>query len=211
MTIEALPATPPKEASFDELVSHDDVQTQNLPKTSITQEKEQHTRVGTPKRRRSGSLPSLSDSVWSQESLKPDESFTSLEKPKHSASFGALPAADEGIDDLEESFNLGGFPALDIGRPKVSKNQVSSENFIKSIGPVLGDSKYDILSKGATNNNAKSGAGHTVKPAAFTSEHAHRLDLPSQWKSSIPVDRHHLDSLSSKFPDFWFRPCRQNV
>ena len=75
----------------------------------------------------------------------------------------------------------------------------------ESIGPVLDDSKYDILSKGAANNNAKSGAGHTVKPAALTSEHAHRLDLTSLWKSSIPVDRHHLDSLSSKLPNFWFR------
>ena len=83
--------------------------------------------------------------------------------------FGVPPAAYEGIDDLKESFNLGGFPALDIGRPKVSKNQVSSEHFIENIGPVLGDSKYDILSKGAANNNAISGADHTVKPAAFTS------------------------------------------
>ena len=39
--------------------------------------------------------------------------------------FGVLPAAYEGIDDRKESFNLGGFPALDDGRPKVSKNQVS--------------------------------------------------------------------------------------
>ena len=68
--------------------------------------------------------PSSSDSVWSQESLKLDESFTSLGKYKHSVSFGALLATDEGVDDLEESFNFGGFPALDIARPKVSKNQV---------------------------------------------------------------------------------------
>ena len=71
-------------------------------------------------------------------------------------------------------------PALDIGRPKVSKSQVPSKNFIKKADPVLGDSNYGSLSKGAANNNGKSGAGHTVKPAAFTSEHAHRLDLPSQ-------------------------------
>ena len=71
---------------------------------------------------------------------------------------------------------------------------------------MLDDSKHDILTKEAANKNTKSGAGHTVKPAAFTSEHAHRLDSPPfQWKSSIPMDRHHLDSLSSKFPDFWFR------
>jgi len=61
--------------------------------------------------------------VWSQESLKLDESFTSLGKHKHSVSFGALPAANEGTDDLEESFNLGGFTSLDVGRPNVSKNQ----------------------------------------------------------------------------------------
>lgn len=205
MTTEALPATPPKEASSDNLLSHDDVQILNLPKTSTTQNQEQPTKVATAARRRSGSLPSLSDSVWSQESLKLDESFTSHGKRKHSVSFGALPAADEGLDELEDSLNLGGFPALDVGRPKVTKNQVSSENFIKKVDPVLGDSNYGNLSKGTVNNNAKSGAGHTVKPAVLTSEHAHRLDLPSQWKSSIPVDRHHLDSLSAKFPDFWFR------
>ena len=134
--------------------------------------------------------------------LKLDESFTGLGKPKHSVIFGALPAADEGIDDSEESFNLGGFPALDIGRSKVSKNQVLSENFIQKADPVLGDSNYGSLSKGAANNNGNSGAGQTRKPAAFTSEHAHRLDLPFQWKSSIPVDRHYVDSLSSKFQDF---------
>lgn len=205
MSVEALPATQPEKTSFDRRLSQGDVEIQNLPKTSTTQDQEQPTRVTTAKRRRSGSLPSLSDSVWSQESLKLDESFTSLGKHKHSVSFGALPAADEGIDDLEESFNLGGFPALDIGRPKASKNQASSENFIKKVDPGLGDFNYDILSKGVANNNAKLGAGNTVKPAAYTSEHSHRLDLPSQWKSSIPVDRHHLDSLSSKFPDFWFR------
>ena len=43
-------------------------------------------------------------------------------------SFSALPAADEGVDDLAESFKLAGFPALDVGRPKVSKNHVSREN-----------------------------------------------------------------------------------
>ena len=205
MATGALPAPPPKKASFDKLLNHNNVQIQNVPQTSATQHQEQPTSFGTAKLRRSGSLPSLSDSVWSQEILQLDEGFTSLGKHKNSVSFGALPAADEGIDDLEESFNLGGFPEQDIGRPKVSKTQVSTENFIKNIGSVLGDSKYDILSKGGANNNAKSAAGHTVKPAAFTSEHAHRLDLPSQWKSSIPVDREHLDSLSSKFQDFSFR------
>lgn len=61
----------------------------------------------------------------SQESLKLDESFTSLAKHKYSVSFGALSVADEGIDDLEESFNL-----------KFLKNQVLSENFIKKVDPV---------------------------------------------------------------------------
>lgn len=59
-----------------------------------------------------------------------DESFKNLGKHKQSISFGALPAADEGVDDLAESFKLGGFPALDVGRPKVSENHVSSENLI---------------------------------------------------------------------------------
>ena len=51
MTIEALPATPPKEASFDKLLSHDDVQIQNVPQTSTTQDHEQPIRVDTAKRR----------------------------------------------------------------------------------------------------------------------------------------------------------------
>ena len=205
MSVETLPASQPKQASFTRVLTQDDMEIQDLPKTSTSQDQEQASRVASAKRRRSGSLPSLSDSVWSQESLKLDESFTSLGKHKHSVSFGGLPAADEGIDDLEESFNLGGFPALDIGRSKASKEQGSSEHLIKKVDPVLSDFNYDIPSYGAANNNSKSGASNAVKPAAFTSEHAHRLDLPSQWKFSIPVDRHHLDSLSSKFPDFWFR------
>ena len=70
MTIEALPATPPKEASFDELLNHDNVLIQNAPQTSPTQDQEQTLRVDTAKCRRSGSLLGLSDSVWSQESLQ---------------------------------------------------------------------------------------------------------------------------------------------
>ena len=58
---------------------------------------------------------------------------------KHSAIFGALPAADKGIDDLEESFKLGGvFPMLDLGRPKVSKNQVSVKISLKNMGTSVG-------------------------------------------------------------------------
>ena len=37
VTTEVLPATPPKKASFDKLLSHDDVQIQNFPKTSTAQ------------------------------------------------------------------------------------------------------------------------------------------------------------------------------
>ena len=112
-TIEASPATLPKEASFDNLLSHDDVQTQNFPKTSTAQDQEQPSRVATAKRRRSGSLPSLSESVWSQESLKVDESFnTSI-----LLTLVIFSAADEGVDDLGEGFNLGGLPALDVCRP----------------------------------------------------------------------------------------------
>ena len=92
-----------------------------------------------------------------------------LENTSNLLALLTLPEDDEGKDDLEESFNLGGFPALDVGRPKVSKNQVSGESVMKKVDP----------SKGAVNNNVRSGAGHTVKPAAITSEHAHRLDLPS--------------------------------
>ena len=83
--------------------------------------------------------------------------------------FGVLPADYEGIDDLKESFNLGGFPALDVGRPKVSKNQVSSESFIKRVDPALDDFYYGSLRPGAPNSNAKSAAGHTTKPAAIIS------------------------------------------
>ena len=55
MTIEALPAAiPPKEASFDKQLSHDDMQIQIVPQMSTTQDKEQPTKAGTAKRRRGG-------------------------------------------------------------------------------------------------------------------------------------------------------------
>lgn len=63
MTVEALPATLPKEVSFDKPLSHDDLQIQNLPNTSTNQNQQQPTRVARAKRRRGASLPSLSDSV----------------------------------------------------------------------------------------------------------------------------------------------------
>ena len=60
---------------------HDYVLIKKVPQTSTTEYQEQPTRAGTARRR--CSLPSLSDSVWSQESLKLDESFTSVGKHKH--------------------------------------------------------------------------------------------------------------------------------
>ena len=201
ISLDNSPASKPSEAVLERLLSQDDFELQTLPKTSQQLEQKQPTRVATAKRRRSGSLPSLSDSVWSQESLKLDESFTSLGKPKHSHSFSGHPAADEGIEDLDGSLNLGGFPVLDIGRPKASTYQGTSGNLPKPVNPVVSNLNYDVE---VFNNNANSGANN-VEPVAFTSEHAHRLDLPSQWKFSIPVDRYHLDSLSNKFPDYWFR------
>ena len=204
ISLDNSPVSKPKEAAFERLLRQDDIELQNLPKTS-QQDQEHFTRVATAKRRRSGSLPSLSDSVWSQESLKLDESFTSVGKPKHSHSFSGHPLPDEGIEELDGSLNLGGFPALDVGRPKASTFQGTSATLPKQVNPVLSDLNSDALNDAVFNNNANSGTSNTVKPAAFTSEHAHRLDLPSQWKFSIPLDRRHLDSLASKFPDYWFR------
>ena len=63
--------------------------------------------------------------------------------------------------------------------------------------------QYIAGNSGVLSNNA--GASSRVQPAAFTSEHAYKLDMPSNWKFSISVDKHHIDSLSSKFPDFWLR------
>lgn len=193
-----------KEAVFDQLLSQDEIELQNLPKTS-QQEQQQPAKVVTANRRRSGSLPSLSDSVWSQESLKLDESFTSLGKRKHSHSFSGVPIPDEGVEDLEGSLNLGGFPVVDVGRPKASTFQGTSGNLSKQVNPVLSDLNYNAHNNEVFKSNVNSGASHSVKQVAFTSEHAHKLDLPSHWKFSIPLDRHHLDSLSSKFPDFWLR------
>ena len=204
MSVDVIPAPQPKEVSLVRQVSQDDMEIQNVFKAS-KDDQEPITRVASAKRRRSSSLPSLSDSVWSQESLKLNESFTSIGKNKHSTSFSGLPAKDEGIDNLDESFNLGGFPVLDIGQASAPKNKGSSEKLFQKVDPVFSDFNYDVLNYGAAKTNAKTGAANFVKPAAFTSEHAHRLDLPSQWKFSIPVDRYHLDSLSEKFPDFWFR------
>ena len=204
MSVEVLPTPKPKEALLVRQTSQDDLDIPNVFMSS-TDYQEPTTRVTSPKRRRSSSLPSLSDSVWSQESLKLDESQTSDRKRKQSGSVGGLHVKDEGIDDLDESFNLGGFPALDIGQASASKNKGSSEKLLKKVDPVFSDFNYDVLSYGATKRDAKAGASDYMKPVTFTSEHAHRLDLPHHWKFSIPVDKHHLDSLSEKFPDFWFR------
>ena len=204
MSVEVLPAPKPKEALLVRQTSQDDLDIPNVFMSS-TDYQEPTTRVTSPKRRRSSSLPSLSDSVWSQESLKLDESQTSDRKRKQSGSVGGLHVKDEGIDDLDESFNLGGFPALDIGQASASKNKGSSEKLLKKVDPVFSDFNYDVLSYGATKRDAKAGASDYMKPVTFTSEHAHRLDLPHHWKFSIPVDKHNLDSLSEKFPDFWFR------
>ena len=70
--------------------------------------------------------------MWDPESTDMESVIHSVESgiqdslglPYMGRSFGALPATDEGIYDLKESSNLGDFPVLDIGRPKVSKNQV---------------------------------------------------------------------------------------
>ena len=193
------PVFKPKEVVLDRLLSQDDIELHNLPKTS-QQEKDQSTGVATAKLHRSGSLPSLSDSVWSQESLKLDDSFTS---PGKQMPHSQHPVSDEGVDDLEDSLNLGGFPALDIGRPKASTTQKTSRNPPKQFNAVSSDLQYTAGNSGVFTNTA--GASSSVQPAAFTSEHAYKLDMPSNWKFSIPVDKHHIDSLSSKFPDFWLR------
>ena len=206
ITLDDSPASKPsrdeEEAAFEHLLSQDNIELQDLPKIS-QQEQEQPTNVVPGKRCRSGSLPSLSDSVWSQESLKLDESFASIGKPKHSNSFSGHPIHDEGIDDLDASLNLGGFPVVDVGRPKASTFQ---GNIPKQVNPVVSNLNYNTQDDNVFKNTTNSGASkNDMKPVVFTSEHAHRLDLPSRWKFSIPLDTHYLDSLSSKFPDYWFR------
>lgn len=157
-------------------------------------DQQQITRVLSAKRQRSGSLPSLSDSVWSQESLKLNESLTIVGKPKQSNSFSGLPIRDEDLDDLDGSLNLGGFPVIDVNQSKsVSSLGTSHLHVHNKISPAVSQE----------NNNSKEN-GLMSRPIAFTSEYAYKLDLPSHWKSSIPVDRNLMDSLFSKFPDQWF-------
>lgn len=193
-----------EEAAFEHLLKQEGIELQHLPKIS-QQEQEQPGRVVSVKRHRSGSLPSLSDSVWSQESLKLDESATSVGKPKHSNSFSGQPTLKEGLEDLDASFNLGGFPVMDVGRPKASTFQGPEGNVTKQVNPVVSNLNYSSLDDEVFNNATIPGARNSVNPAAFTSEHAHRLDLPSHWKFSIPLDRRHLESLTSHFPEYWFR------
>ena len=193
------PSRDEEEAAFENLLRQDNIELQDLPKIS---QHEQPTNVVPTKRQRSGSLPSLSDSVWSQESLKLDESLTSIGKLKHSNSFNGHPIHDEGIDDLDASLNLGGFPVVDVGRPKASTFQGNNP---KQVNPVVSTLNYNTRDDNVFKNTTNSGASNNMKPVVFTSEHAHRLDLPSHWKFSIPLGAHHLDSLSSRFPDYWFR------
>ena len=195
---DVLSSVKPKESPLMRLLSQDDIELENLPGTL----KQQTSIVGNPKRRRSGSLPSLSDSVWSQESLKLDESLTSQGKRQKSFGSAVQLVSDEGIEDLDKSFNLGGFPALDVGRPLASKDQDSGAY---GRDPFLSEHE-DTLPSWQVNNSKTAPAGNgTMKSAVFTSEHAHRLDLPPWWKFSIPVDRQHTDSFSAQFPLFWLK------
>lgn len=184
-----------KETVFEDQFTQETFELQPSSKSTQEDQQQQLTSMFSAKRQRSSSLPSLSGSVWSQESLKLDESVTSLGKSKDSKRVSGLPVHDEDIDDLDGSLNLGGFPAVDISQSKAATSQGAHSLINKQVSSVVST---------FVNNSTNFGTSSKVWPAAFTSEHAHKLDLPLRWKSFIPVDKNHLESLFSKFPDHWF-------
>ncbi|EDO43069.1 predicted protein, partial [Nematostella vectensis] len=127
---------------------------------------------------RSNSLPSLSGSVWSQESL--DMSL-----------FQAKP---EKLNDVilchdDDPFDLGGFPAVDIGKPREKDDAFALPNRVHHTH---------------ANNNQRSTTGKPVS-AEFKSKHAYKLDLPSKWKADLPDMAATMRSTAVKFPTEWYK------
>lgn len=126
-------------------------------------------------------------------------------KCKQLGSVGGFYVKDEGIDDFDEFFNLGGFLVLDIGQVSVLKNKGLSEKFFKKVDLVFSDFNYDVFSYGVIKRDVKVGVSDYMKLVIFILEYVYRFDLLYYWKFFILVDKYNLDFLLEKFFDFWFR------
>ena len=172
--------------------SHDDMELTLLPKHEPWSEPNQVKPIETVKPRRTSSLPSLSDSLWSQESLQLSGFAGKNQKQDEELNLGAF-----GAHDNEDSFELGGFPALDMGKPPASRDAGKFNG-----GPPrsrgIPDGSEEVNRYNA-NTNAR-----TVS-VAFSSRHARLLDLPPKWRDNSAVERRHIDAVSSEFPELWYK------
>ena len=164
--------------------------------------------------RKSDSLPSFSGSIWSQDSFK-FEGFTTgndREKLEESFNLGGFPAANIGTkdnNDNHEALVLGGFPAGDVGKPPVVDCTFSGFPVSDARKPLLTQPTQKQLPQDAgavefPSGNASGQKPVQSKPPEFTSNHSHCLDLPSRWKRS-PLESAYVNSLWSKFPTSWYK------
>lgn len=155
---------------------------------------------------RSGSLPSINGSIWSQDSYELET--LDLCTGKHTSKQPAvkknkLDSLDCILDEVDESTDikpktseylpLGGFPAVDTG---ARKNTGSGFTEISS------DTLITVLPYHEPQNDNNK---NTITTQPLMSKASYQVDLPLQWKTSLPVNDKQLKPVFDKFPSSWFQ------
>ena len=162
--------------------------------------------------KRSDSLPSFSGSSWSQESLKYKD-FTLVddcEKLEESFNLGGFPAANtfgKDNNDNDDSWVAMGFPVVDLGKQREIDNTFSGFSVTNAKKPDLKNQKTKNSQKDGVSNVSKNTSGYTSFPSRskeLTSSQSCCVDVPSRWKNS-PLEQTFIDSLLSNFPTSWYK------
>lgn len=154
---------------------------------------------------RSGSLPSINGSIWSQDSFE----LQSLDTRKHTSKPTKKQSELEDLDSfLEEEFNtsasykhktpdpfaFGGFPALDIGA--VNRNTIDS---------TLPGGSPDTMVTIIPHNDARDSNKNNILDRPLMTTDSYKLDLPLHWKTGLPFNDKQLKHLCEKFPTAWYQ------
>lgn len=156
---------------------------------------------------RSGSLPSINGSLWSQESLE----LQALDKPttKQSKPLSSTKKKTD-LDELEDflmddftteskpktpEFTFGGFPALDTGAVNRMNNRDSA---LPGESP---DTMITIIPQNDPHDSNK----NTVLDTPLICKDSYQLDLPLNWKAGLPFVDRQLKPILEMFPTSWFQ------
>jgi hypothetical protein len=149
------------------------------------------------------SLPSISGSVWSDES--DTMSLGPMTKPQVNTNVAAglgggtydhkaeantyfSPAKLKNARDIEDDDDAGFFNNFDFGLPAVDVGSNNRER----LGPVMNRMNYGIQKLGV----------NIASNVKFSSMYSAGYMLPSQW-TDIPIDQSKLSALSSQYPAEW--------